>query len=47
MWRNRRLLAIYTAILAFANFSLVATCRECSMRDVCPLGEMVENVLPS
>ncbi len=47
MWRNRRLLALYMALLTFANFSLVTTCRECSMRDVCPLGERVEKSLSS
>ena len=45
--KNRRLLALYMAILTFANFSLVTTCRECGMRDVCPLGERVESLLLS
>ena len=47
MWRNRRTLAFYMAILTFANLSLVTTCRECSMMDVCPLGERVEKSLPT
>lgn len=45
MRRNRRLLASYVAMLAFANLGVVATCRDCSMRDVCPLGERVAGTI--
>jgi len=45
MRRNGRLLASYVAILTFANLSMMSTCRECSMRDVCPLGEMAARYL--
>jgi len=45
MRRNGRLLASYVAILTFANLSMMSTCRECSMRDVCPLGEMAARSL--
>jgi hypothetical protein len=44
---NRRLLLAYNALLAVGNVSIVAACRKCSMRDVCPLGERIESLLPS
>jgi hypothetical protein len=47
MRKNRGLLLAYNALLAVGNVSTLAACRKCGMRDVCPLSERMENLLPS